>query len=121
MGAKFHTVGCCGSLFDLVRADAISFSVLTGNAYCNSSQYCEYLWYESMTTENTKSSLLVFKLAAGMLATTSASIGSLFVWGVIPGSFIYFSLVLGFIITAVFVELHSEACESIRLIYLIEE
>jgi hypothetical protein len=45
LGAKFYKAGCCGALFDLVRSDAISYSVLTGNPYCNSAKYCEYLWY----------------------------------------------------------------------------
>lgn len=74
-----------------------------------------------MTTENIKSSLIVFKVAAEMMATTSAAIGGLFIWGELPSSVLYFNLVVGLVIAALFVELQSEACETIRLIYLIEE
>lgn len=56
-----------------------------------------------------------------MMATTSAAIGGLFIWGELPSSVLYFNLVVGLVIAALFVELQSEACETIRLIYLIEE
>lgn len=56
-----------------------------------------------MTTENIKSSLIVFKVSSGVMATTSAAVGSLFIFGVIPGAIIYLNLVLGFLIAAIFV------------------
>ena len=34
---------CCTKTFDLVRSDAMAYINLSGNPYCNSARYCEYL------------------------------------------------------------------------------
>lgn len=35
---------CCG-LLDVVRSDALCYVALSGNPYCNSAKYCEYVTY----------------------------------------------------------------------------
>ena len=81
--AKFQKVNCCNSLFDIVRNDAISMVILTGTPYCNAAKYCEYFWYESMTTEKTSSSLRIYKIAAHVLITVVSTIAGLFYLGLI--------------------------------------
>lgn len=119
-GGKFYNTGCLGGICDLVRPDGIAYLILTGNSYCNSAKYCEYLWFESMTTENIKSSMRMYKMSAQMLVTSSAAIISLFVLGVIEAPFLYLALVMGIVVAAFFIGLNTDVCEAIRLIYLIE-
>lgn len=42
--SKIKSNQCFLNAIDLARSDAISFIILTGTPYCNSSKYCEYLW-----------------------------------------------------------------------------
>jgi hypothetical protein len=44
---------CCAGFagfFDLVRSDALAFVYLTGQAYCNSARYCDYIVHKSKIT-----------------------------------------------------------------------
>ena len=43
--SKFQKPNCCNTVFDLVRSDAIPFTILTGSSYCSSAKYCDYFWY----------------------------------------------------------------------------
>ena len=38
--AKFQKSNCCNVVFDMVRSDAIPFTILTGTPYCNAAKYC---------------------------------------------------------------------------------
>ena len=78
---KFSNATCCSNTFDMVRPDAIAFVVLAGTPYCNSAKYCDYFWYESMTTEKTQSTLRVYKLAAQYFVTCAATVAGLFYLG----------------------------------------
>ena len=66
---------------DMVRSDAIGFVALAGIPYCNAAKYCDYFWFESMTTEKTSCSLRVYKLAAHIFISVTATIAGLFYLG----------------------------------------
>ena len=119
--AKFQKVNCCNSLFDIVRNDAISMVILTGTPYCNAAKYCEYFWYESMTTEKTSSSLRIYKIAAHVLITVLSTIAGLFYLGLIEGSIVYFDLIGGMVISTFFISLPIDVTDTLRLLYLMEE
>lgn len=50
------------AFFDLVRSDALSFVYLTGQAYCNSARYCDYIVYNSVLTENSQGLNRIYRL-----------------------------------------------------------
>ena len=80
----------CVCLGDLVRSDAMTMVVLTGNPYCNSARYCEYLCNKTPLTEYSQSSNRIFSLCAhcfimcisiifSLLFTTNTSIFALLI------------------------------------------
>lgn len=71
----------CYSLLDLVRTDSIAFIALTGNPFCNASKYCEYLTYESISTETTQSATRFYRIGAHILNGGAVSIIGLFIKG----------------------------------------
>lgn len=78
---KFTQPNCMSKIMDMVRSDALTLVALTGTPYCNAANYCDYFWYESMTTEKTSCSLRVYKLAAHIFISVSATIAGLFYLG----------------------------------------
>lgn len=38
-----QSYSCCGQILDLVRSDSMGYVAFTGNPFCNSAKYCEYL------------------------------------------------------------------------------
>lgn len=119
-GAKFSNPNSCSSVLDLVRSDAMSFVILTGTPYCNSCKYCEYFWFESMTTEKTQSSLRVYRIAATVFVTVLAAIAGLFYLGLAEGKIIYFNLLAGMLLSTFFIELPVSVTDTLRLLYLME-
>jgi hypothetical protein len=99
----------------------MAYVIMTGTPYCNSAKYCDYFWYESMTTEKTQSSLRVYKIAAHAFVTLSATIAGLFYLGVIEGSIVYFNLIGGMVLATFFIELPIDVTDTLRLLYLMEE
>ena len=119
--AKFTQANCLSAVMDMVRSDALTFVALTGVPYCNSAKYCDYFWYESMTTEKTSSSLRIYKLAAHIFISVSATIAGLFYLGNIEGSIVYFDLICGLALITFFIQLPVDVTDCLRLLYLIEE
>jgi hypothetical protein len=79
----FYTDRCklCSVFFDLIREDAISFITLTGNPYCNSSRYCQYLCDRSIITDYALSTSRSYRISTHFLIGTLMVIFSLYING----------------------------------------
>ena len=74
-----------------------------------------------MTTEKTSCTLRVYKLAAHIFVSVTATIAGLFYLGKIEGSIVYFDLICGMILITFFIQLPVDVTDCLRLLYLIEE
>lgn len=72
---------CCTKVFDLVRSDAMAYINLTGNPYCNSARYCEYLCDKSMIMEGSQTASRTYRLSAHMMIASIVGICSLYIKG----------------------------------------
>lgn len=106
---------------DLARADALSMIIVTGTPYCNASKYCEYLWNESMTTDQTQSSIRIFKLAAHVFIANVGSQIGLLIRGELDPYLLAFTLIIGLFISTFFIELNAICSETLQLLSIMEE
>ena len=119
--SKQKTNNCLINAIDLARADALSFIILSGLPYCNASKYCEYLWNESMISDQTQSSIHIYKIAAHMLIATIGSIIGLFLRSQLDPYLLAFTLMIGLFITTFFIEFNAVCSETLQLLYIMEE
>lgn len=58
---------CCNSFaayYDLVRSDALTYVYLSGNSYCNSARYCDYVVHKSELTDNSQGMNRIYRLTS---------------------------------------------------------
>lgn len=96
-------------LFDLVRSDAMSYIYTTGNPYCNSARYCEYLSNNSAAFEDNQSSSRVYRLSAHMFIGGVASLICLYLKGAIVPTAVLIIFFSSFFISTFFISLHADA------------
>lgn len=70
-------------IFDLVRSDAFAYINLTGNPYCNSARYCEYLCDKSHILEFSQSTSRTYRLSAHLIIAALVGIIALYIKGTI--------------------------------------
>ena len=112
--------GCCGAL-DLAISDALAYVALVGNPYCNSAKYCEYLTYESITSNSNQSALKLYRIAAHILIAGSVSILGLFIKGAIDPYTIGFTLIIGIFVATFLISYQADPAEAYLMMYLLEE
>lgn len=117
---KLKSNSPCLNAIDLTRSDALSYLVLTGNPFCNSAKYSEYLWNETMTSEQSHSTVRIYKIAAHLFISVASSIGGLFLKGAVDPYVITLTIIVGFFICTFFVSFHADASDTIQLLYLLE-
>ena len=123
----FSCVNSVSSFFDLVRSDAMAWVYMTGNSYCNSARYCEYVVKKSTLTKDVESSQntnRIYRYTAHFAIAGIVSILSSWVLnlgGIITFSGIGVVLLLSIAISTFFISVHADATEAILIIYLIEE
>lgn len=103
---------CFAGYFDLVRSDSMTFVYLTGNAYCNSARYCEYVVNKSSLTSSSQSSSRIYRLTAHFAVSGIMSILALFVFSdgtEVSISAIAILLLIGMGISTFFISLHADA------------
>ena len=105
--SKIKTNFCFFNAIDLARADAMSLIIISGTPYCNASKYCEYLWNESMTTDQTQSSIRVFKLAGHVFIANVGSLIGLLLRGDMDPYLLAFTQVVGLFISTFFIEFNA--------------
>lgn len=98
----------CISIFDLVREDAMSFISLTGNPYCNSSRYCEYLCGRTIITEYSQSISRIYRISAHCLLIGIMIIFSLYVKGTISINALFVVGLVALFTCTLFVSYHAD-------------
>jgi len=74
-----------------------------------------------MISEQTQSSIRIYKLAAHMLIATICSIIGLFIRGEFEPYLLAFTLNIGLFITTFFIEFNAVCSETLELLYIMEE
>ena len=112
---------CCTKLLDLVRSDAYSYIALTGNPFCNSAKYCEYLTNESMACDGNQSSMRIYRICAHLCIVGTTSILGLYIKGTVEAYTIAAVLILGIFVSTFIISYHSDASEALLIMFLLEE
>jgi hypothetical protein len=94
---------------------------LTGNPFCNSARYCEYLCNKTPLTEYSQSVNRIYSLASHFFIVGMAIIFSI-VFTNNKSIFALLLIVVGTLtIATFFISLHADIAESIQIIYLMEQ
>lgn len=119
---KCHTKLCksCNSLTDLIRQDAISYVALSGNPYCNSSRYCQYICDRSIITDYALSTSRSYRISTHFLIGTIMVIFALYVNGHISINAIYIVILVTLSVATLFISLHCDIADAIQIVFLID-
>lgn len=124
-GCYTKCYGCacklCIGLFDLVRSDAMAFMSLTGNPFCNSSRYCEYLCDRSIIMDYSQSTSRAYRICAHFLILGIMAIFALYVKGSISIFALLVIMIQTLFISTLFISIHADAAEAIQIIFLADE
>lgn len=112
---------CCIRVFDLVRSDAMAFINLTGNPFCNSSRYCEYLCDRSIIMDYSQSTSRAYRICAHFLIVGVMAILALYIKGNISIYALLVIMVQTLFIATLFISIHADATEAIQIIFLTDE
>jgi hypothetical protein len=115
--SRESTYGCCCNylcgfflrIWDLVRSDAMSFVILSGNPICNSARYCEYLCHKSILTEYSQSCSRIYRISAHFFIAALTLLYSIFFT---QNSSIYAFLIIligTLAISTFFISMHADA------------
>ena len=124
-GCYTKCYGClcklCIGIFDLVRSDAMAFMSLTGNPFCNSSRYCEYLCDRSIIMDYSQSTSRAYRICAHFLILGIMAIFALYVKGSISIFALLVIMIQTLFISTLFISIHADAAEAIQIIFLADE
>lgn len=106
----------CLALLNLVRSDVMAYIALTGNPFCLSGHYCEYICNNTILNDDNQSYRRIYRLCAHiciaglslsctMLTAENKSISAV-------GLVIFVS----FVISTFFISLHADGAEAIQLL-----
>lgn len=100
----------------------MGYIYLTGNPYCNSSRYCEYLCDKSPLTRNSQSISRAYRILAHFLIAGIVAIVSFFLQGANTSVFVVLVVFLmSLFIGTFFISLHADAAESVQIIFMMDE
>ncbi len=111
----------CLSLFDLVRADSMAYVNLTGNPYCNSARYCEYLCRKSLIMDYSQSTSRIYRICAHFLIAGIVLILALYIKGSISLGALLVILAEALTVSTFFINIHADSSEAIQIVFLQEE
>lgn len=128
----FYCINRFAGFFDLARSDSLTLVYLSGNAYCNSARYSEYLAMKSSMTRRFKgsgesqSASRIYRFAAHFALGGIATLVAFWIFGytfkhevAIPGMLILLFISMG--VATFFISLHADAGEAILVLFLIDE
>ena len=99
----------CGCVCDLVRSDTMSFVILSGNPFCNSARYCEYLCNKAILTEYSQSCSRIYRISAHFFIASVTLLYSLF-FTQNTSIFAYLIILLGALtVSTFFISIHADA------------
>lgn len=112
---------CCFLIFDLIRSDAMAFINLTGNPFCNSSRYCEFLCDRSVIMDYSQSTSRAYRICAHFLLVGIMTIFALYVKGNISIFALLVVMIQTLFISTLFISIHADAAEAIQIVFLADE
>lgn len=120
---KTHKTLCapCHKVFDLVRSDAMGYIYLSGNPYCNSARYCEYLCDNSASVEAAQTTSRAYRLGAHLLIASATAIFALYVRHQILPTVILVIMFISMFISTFFISIHADAAEAILISFMTDE
>lgn len=77
----YYCINRFAGFFDLARSDALSIVYLSGNAYCNSARYAEYLANKSSNTAYSQSASRIYRFSAHFSIAATASLIAFWIFG----------------------------------------
>lgn len=119
----FYCINRFAGFFDLSRSDALAVVYLSGNAYCNSARYCEYIANKTSETAFSQSTNRIYRFCAHFALGGLISLGAFWGFGIkaevsIPAMLILLLVSMG--VSTFFISLHADASEAILVLYLME-
>lgn len=119
----FYCINRFAGFFDLARSDAMTVVYASGNAYCNSARYCEYLTHKFSDTAYSQSASRIYRYSAHFSLAGIITLVGFWAFGVksevsIPAMLILLLLSMG--VSTFFISLHADAGEAILILYLME-
>lgn len=109
--AKVFSTSCCRGItkvFDLVRSDAMAYINLTGNSYCNSARYCEYICDQSRILEYSQSCSRLYRFGAHLFIAGIIGIMSLYMKGAIAPFASMVIVIMTIFVCTFFVSIHAD-------------
>ena len=108
--ARCYKCSCslCFLIFDLIRSDAMAFINLTGNPFCNSSRYCEYLCDRSVIMDYSQSTSRAYRICAHFLIVGIIAIFSLYIKGTISIYALLIIMIQTLFIATLFISIHAD-------------
>jgi hypothetical protein len=128
----FYCINRFAGFFDLARSDSLTLVYLSGNAYCNSARYSEYLSVKSTIANQltqsaeSQSASRIYRYTAHFALAGIITLVAFWVFGftfknevAIPGMLILLLISMG--VATFFISLHADAGEAILVLFLMEE
>lgn len=125
----FYWINRFAGFFDLARSDSLTLVYLSGNAYCNSARYSEYLSVKSrisFSASQSQSASRIYRYTAHFALAGIITLVAFWIFGftfkqevAIPGMFILLLVAMG--VSTFFISLHADAGEAILVLYLMEQ
>lgn len=108
----FYCINRFAGFFDLVRSDALTVVYLSGNAYCNSARYAEYITNKSSNTAYSQSASRIYRFCAHFALAGVVSLVGFWWFGIVaevavPAMLIL--LLLCMTVATFFISLHADA------------
>lgn len=108
----FYYINRFAGFFDLVRSDALTVVYLSGNAYCNSARYAEYLTNKTSNTAYSQSASRIYRLCAHFALAGVVSLVAFWGYGLVKEVAIPLMLILlliSMVVATFFISLHADA------------
>lgn len=120
-GPRMAFMESIDSFFDLVRSDTMAYINLSGNPYCNSSRYCEYLCKEAPASRNSQSNSRSYRICSHLFLAGLVSTINILLQGKETSLFIALVVfILSLFLSTFFISLHADAAEAIQIIFLLD-
>ena len=128
----FYCINRFAGFFDLARSDSLTIVYLSGNSYCNSARYAEYLSQNSRLGSNlglsgqSQSASRIYRYTAHFALGGIITLVAFWIFGFslkqevsIPAMLLLLLVSMG--VATFFISLHADAGEAILVLYLMEE
>ena len=119
----FYCINRFAGFFDLARSDALTMVYLSGNAFCNSARYCEYIANRSSDTSYSQSASRIYRFSAHFAIAGVVTLAAFWFFGLkneVSISAMGILLLISMGVATFFISIHADAGEAILILYLME-